>query len=270
VTLEIEFRYEEDLEEYEPFFDREWYGSQLEPLVMGTKLHPPVLSLGIRWRGCALYQGLPKHLIRVATVAVEGAIKNIESMIDVESLVVQVAAKADLPEQWLKAVRSEARKLRPDLNRDIPVNLNERLWRHLLRDVDLKMALLHAHSVTYGSVYFAYEAYLIHIMKEVSGLQQLKSDELESVISDHISERVAKKCWAHRDITLAKDVRHAIVHNGLKLTNRLKRRQTKKVLQDQDMVHGNELSLLPKHTLDLYTKLKVCAVEFTKEAVKKI
>ena len=115
----------------------------------------------------------------------------------------------------------------------------------------------------YSSIYFAYEIFLINSMKSISNVSNLRTDKLPRELKEYFSKDLAYTCWFEKDIELPRLIRHAIVHNGRKITQDLQKYESELVLEEEEIV------IFPYHTTNLFNTLKTKANQFCIEYLNK-
>jgi len=102
----------------------------------------------------------------------------------------------------------------------------------------------------YSSVYFAYENFLIRSVKVVTGLASLRTPELRGKLQKLVGNDIASQCWVNHSVEKARLIRHAIVHNGRKITRELEGYRAELVLENDEIV------IMASQTTELYNLLK--------------
>lgn len=162
--------------------------------------------------------------------------------------------------QEIRAVESEIR--RAASSHRVTFSTQD-LWSHFLQTQGIALSLLMSEVNAYSGLYFGYESYLINSVKVIKGLPRLRARGLSDQLEALGGKPLADACWNDRAIEIARLVRHAITHNGRKITNDLQKYRADLVLE------GDEIVVMAYQTTELYTLLKNRILLFTSEIVKR-
>jgi hypothetical protein len=216
-------RFDDNLERYQGFFDHKW-AKDFYGIIHGSKLDGMVFDLSLEWKAISCVRRWPWLMIHGIKDSIEGAL-NAQSLVKVQ------------------------------------MNL-QKIWLEYQQVDEFKMALWMSEISAYCAVYFAYEVFLINSVKAATSLPSLRTKQLPDEIEKLLGSSVSALCWKDEPIELARLIRHAVAHNGRKLTQNLTKYKHKLFLE------GNEIVIMARDTTDLYNLLKERVLSFVSEAVK--
>jgi len=264
-------RVDDELDGYEGFFDHEWAKS-LRIAVRQTKLSSACFDLLTTWKGISEARRLPWLMIQAVKAGVEGSLNFATPMPSqvLNELLSRIGDGLETHHISLSgndraALRSEIRAIESQISARIrhPIRLDPKeLWSDFFQSQGIALSLYMSEVNAYAGVYFAYENYLIRSMKEVTGLKSLRTDKLPSTLECLVGKTIVEKCWKEKPIELPRLIRHAIAHNGRKVTSHLEKYRSEISLE------ADEVVIMAHHTTELYQLLKETAYLFTTKIVK--
>ncbi len=199
-------RFDDELENYQGFFDHQWAKDFYE-VIQGSKLDGMIFDLSLEWKAISCVRRWPWLMIHGVKNAIEGALNT----------------------------KSPAK---------IQMNL-QTIWEQYQQEREFNMALWMSEITAYCAVYFAYEVFLINSMKVATGRSSLRTKQLTIEIERLLGSAIVPQCWNDKPIELARLIRHAAVHNGRKLTNDLSKYKNILMLENNEIVimahHTTEL-----------------------------
>jgi len=148
-------------------------------------------------------------------------------------------------------------------NPEFPIS-KDSLWEQYLNINAFKGALWKSSESSYCSIYYAYENLILGVVTEITGRSLRITDKtFNSEFIGVFGESLMGRVWTSPALTTAKEIRHAIVHNGGKVTGRLDKMQKKPLIENGDvLISASDMRSLFKY-------LKPLVVELLTEAVKK-
>lgn len=171
-----------------------------------------------------------------------------------------------LSEKEREALCSEIREIELEmagLAKANPLKLDKKqLWSYFLESQGIALCLLMSEVNGYSAVYFAYENFLIRSVKVAKGLRSLRTENLPKNLRELLGASVVDECWNNRQVKLARLIRHALVHNGRKITEELQK------YRDELMLQNDEITIMAYHTTELYNLLKARAYLLASEMKK--
>lgn len=216
-------RFDDELERYKGFFDHKW-ASEFDEIIKGSKLDGMVFDLSLEWKAISCVRRWPWLLINGVKDSIDGALK-------------------------FNPLAKGAMSL-------------QEIWAAYQNEYEFDMALWMSEISAYCAIYFAYEIFLINSIKVANGLISLRTNMLPHEIERLLGSTVKVQCWEDEPIEIARLVRHAVAHNGRKLTTDLSKYKSKICLE------GNEVVIMARDTTKLFNLLKQRVKLFATEAIK--
>jgi hypothetical protein len=249
------------LESYESFFDHAW-AMKIMNATEKTSLESIVFDLCIAWRGIANTFAMPDITFRMFKAFSE--------------------SYATTPEpygkKWITAIRDNLiRRMGPNalthtkrqsLQKALDDIYNEshaayeanpwvadltELWEDLRKNHEMQIAIWGSQRLAYGALYYAYEDLVKRTIRTMPGgeiLSLRRAPDIAEAIKTIFSPEARDNCWSDPAIVAARNVRHALVHNGGRLTDDLRRNHPKITIVD------DELHIMAPDTIDLHHMLK--------------
>lgn len=227
-----QIRFGENWEDYRPFFEHEWVPRLLE-LADVSGMGEPTNRLMMLWKGSSLVRSTSWLLVgSVAdTIEVEaysreplsvstlnGVAKMIERRAHVGGIFIDAPLRAGLV-RAVEEAHSEA--LSNVTKRPVKMNPSD-VWSRYLAIPDFTLSLWHAEMAAFSQVYFAYECFLVDSMKLRLGLSKLWARDLARAGQGRVPESLLESVVRDERVRFARFMRHAIVHNGGKMTDDLR------------------------------------------------
>jgi len=267
----LKIRYSDELESYKGFFDHDWI-QQLTILTDGSQLERPVFELGASWKGNSNARRLPWLMMVSLKESVEGFANYYEPtpMRVISTLVERISNRLErkgitLISSDRQALISEFKEIEDHLSQKLrqnPLTVNSQgLWLQFVNQPEFVLSLWMSEVNAYSSIYFACENFLISVVKTLGNLTSLRPRQLESRLTNLIGSRLAQICWTDESVEKARLIRHAVVHNGRKITSDLERYRNQLFLEDDEIV------IMPVHTNQLYDDLKDRVTQFCQAVI---
>lgn len=217
-----------ELDSYRKFFDHEWAERSYE-LAKGTVLEASVAELVVAWRAAANTHHMPWLMIHMLDAFGEG--------------------KAE-------AHRKEWGFDRAAFFRDLAKTSSE-----------FQLCLSGSQRLCYGAIYYAYEYFLLRTYRIVSGDSDFRiigAEEFSKRFASVFDDGLRFYCWTCPELAVAREVRHALVHNGCRMTKHLKG------LPHHICVQGDEILIAPADTTALHSSLKDRITKLLPAALSKL
>ncbi|VAX25939.1 hypothetical protein MNBD_NITROSPIRAE01-1747 [hydrothermal vent metagenome] len=136
------------------------------------------------------------------------------------------------------------------------------IWAEYLKFNAFNGALWKLSENSYCSIYYAYENLVVNLLSKISGCPVRVTDRnFFSTFVSHFDESTVGKVWGSPKVSLAKEVRNSIVHNGGKATEKLLK------LKYSGLVEDGEVFISASVTRCLYDDLKPLVNIVINEAV---
>ena len=258
----MKIRYDDNLESYRGFFDAKW-SEKLLKKIKSTFLDEIVFELCASWKGTSSARSLPWLMVESMKQSLIGfsKVKKPIPLEVIEILIERIAKnmekhKTTLLIQDKQALKKEIENIHEELlkaNQEFSNHFNkEQIWDELIKAKDFVISLWMSEVNAYAAVYFAYEIFLINCLKKKYSLESLRTTNKK--FDDHlkklVGEKVYNECWAEKFIEKARLIRHALVHNGRKITKDLEKYRNELTTEESEIV------IFPHNTTTLFDELK--------------
>ncbi len=140
----------------------------------------------------------------------------------------------------------------------------EAVWQTYFSLSPFQLGLHAAMKQSYVSIYVAFESFVVRCTKLAHGIDSLRVSDSNFNRHLDIFGSIAQKHWHSKELQAAKEVRNAIVHNGSRITEKLKK------LDIPVEAANNEVHVYPEHLRNLYSTVSTAALGFiTSPALRK-
>jgi len=265
-----------DMESYVGFFDHAWE-RRTSSRSRGTNIHHAVLDLATTWKGVSVARSMPRIAVSLVKSGIEGVVNaRVPMPLEViRGLLDYVRAggkrtlggRRRLPlsktirlELENRARTVEERVLRADA--DMKVAESE-VWGWFLASSEMQLSLWASEQSAFCLVYGAYEHFLIRTMEIVRGRDGLRAQSLEKELRSHLGRDHAKAVWENEQRRHAGAKRHAVLHNGCRITKELQGCRNK-----LSMVADDEFAIRAEETTSLFNLLKDLAFQHVEVVVE--
>ena len=250
---------------YEGFFDREWANS-LFRATDETKLKESAFDLVRNWHAASNARSLPLIMTNCLKVAEERTIRENEPMDRrkirkfTQRLVADLEANGQRVRPTLKkSLQAALERIDSDCDvalqnaREAVVATRPDLWDAFLGQSEFTTCLWALERLCYSSLYYNYEWFLtecIRIKRNDNGYRfQRQQGDFKDVFRAAFGPALQQECWSDQRVTIARYTRHALVHNGGRMTEVLRK-------QPHDLlVNGDEIQVGAPHTNALFLLL---------------
>ena len=138
-----------------------------------------------------------------------------------------------------------------------PKLVPDAMWQEMLQNSEFRFALIGSQRSCYGAVYYAYEDFLtrcIGLTKGETDYRLFRRKDFQREITAEFGSAVCDQCWDNAAVNLARVTRHAVVHNGCRVTDEFK--EAVKVAKYPFVVEGDEIQIMAPDTSSLFRLLK--------------
>ena len=257
------FHIELHQDSYKSFFDHEWFEQRMDE-TRGTVLHQPVFDLGAAWRSAANTHALPWLLATMVQGATEMNLNTTEPfgkkyVADVKDVLVGRMGDSlrnmqrKRMQQELDAIYEETSKITVAAEAAAP----DMMWQSFLGNSEFRFALVGSQRLCYGAVYYAYEDFVtrcIGLAKGKTDYRLFRQRDIQKEIIAEFGSTVCDQCWDHPVVNLARVTRHALVHNGCRVTDEFK--EAVKAAKYPFVVEDDEIQIMAPDTTTLFRLLK--------------
>lgn len=146
-----------------------------------------------------------------------------------------------------------------------PNKSKQELWEEYLQQTEFKCSLWKLAESTFCSLYYAYENMLVNILMKITGNRHRVTDrDFNKIMIQVYGDKIVNKVWSSNFVTVSKEIRNSIVHNGGKATQAL---YTMKPLP---CIENGDVLISASDTRNLYNQLKPLVSEIIKESIAKL
>ena len=255
--------YDSRLDSYKSFFDHEWFG-KITDETQGTSLYQPVFDLSVAWRFTANTHVMPWIMTDMVKHAIEMNVNTAEPF----GKRFIGAARDKLVERMRGSLRNMQRKqLQDELNliyseitavyATPELLAPDEMWQHLLRNQEFQFALAGSQRLCYGAIYYAYEDFLarcVGLARGESDYRMPRRSQFQNDLTAAFGNALCDQCWCDTEVSLARAARHALVHNGCRVTDEFTAALKKASRSLQ--VCDDEIQIMAPDTTNLFQLLK--------------
>jgi hypothetical protein len=259
------------LESYRSFFDHAWAKSILD-VANGTKLDQMVFGLCLSWRSVANTHTMPWLLATMVQGAVDNNLHTSEPFGKKWVSAVREGLVRRMGDSLRHMQRKQLQHVLDELYTEIE-SIDTRsvtcgcdaMWEGFLEKSEFQFALLGSQRMCYGALYYAYEHFLVRcvgLAKSDHKYRLPRRREFEQHLTEVFGDDICRECWKDAQINLARVTRNALVHNGCRVTDDLKK------MNHPFPVHDDELQIMAPDTSGLFNLLKDRALRVTEVAIQ--
>lgn len=152
------------------------------------------------------------------------------------------------------------------VNRIIPLDKSRQdVWNEYMKYHSFHGALWKLAESMYCSIYYAYENLIVNALNKIKNTKIRVTDRnFNRVLLEVYGDRFAHQIWNTSFISVSREVRNCIVHNGGKPSDRLLKMKPLPLIRDENIL------ISASDTKVLYNTLKPLAYEVLKETRRKI
>lgn len=254
------FYFSENLDSYKDFLDQVLMKKIFE-YVKDTRYKHIILDLNATWFGTSATRRLPWIVVfsikntlsgfansnpPIPLRACQEFIGRIANEAEPHNIHMSANMKKVLGEKFHETCE-QLKKSQENYWQDFDI---EELWKALLSREEFVVSLWMSEVNAYAQLYFAYEVCFIDLIKTYSNIQSLRTgSDFTKQISKHLPRELIDYCWKKEAIDKARLIRHAITHNGRRMTKDLSK------YRDHILLHENEIIIFPEETTELFNTL---------------
>lgn len=274
------FKVGTELDDYDHFFQNSWAASVREQAT-GNALEQDVFDLCATWHGLSEARRLPNLMVRLLATGMRGFMRDqpivpIKVLYALADRVLErpLLANIKVPRKARPALRREIRELAKSIETATDEELEsqgglfheEQIWAQMFRESPLTAGLWQSEVNAYCGVYFAYENFFVRVAKRLSGRAKLQAKGAADVVELELGQASRRNCWDDSRVEKARLIRHALVHNGRRMTRDLNNSQFRSGIELQD----GEIVILPHDTTNLYSVLTACTDSLLDAAIPRL
>jgi hypothetical protein len=253
--MDKHFYIDDKLDSYKTFLDHEW-ARRIDQQTAGTPLEEIFFDLQWAWKGAANTFYMPWLTVTtMVAVGLSAAKDHAFPSRFTAALTDRLAQRMELTNMKTKKLMSELRQISEEVRAEDerpPAVETEMAWRTMLRQTEFQLSIWGSQRLCYAAVYYAYEDFLVRCYRLTAGQPDYRVGKGFSWdFRDQFSATLRDSCWSDPKINVARLTRHALVHNGGRLTSDLKK------LNNHGLkLHGENIQAFPAFTKGLYELLK--------------
>lgn len=261
------------IEPYKTFFDHKWSDAVLEK-AKGSTIYPLVFDLMVAWRGCANTHCLPWIMVHSLKTFGEEFVKNRKppslKLLDALSDRVEYELGHNMnlttKKKHRQVVTQLAQSMRDEFEQNPETIDVQEVWDQYFTEDEFRMSLWGSQRLAYGGVYYAYEDAVIRCYKAVKKITdyRIRDNEFKKDFTAAYNRELLEYCWIDDKVQVARIIRHALVHNGGRVTKDLANRT-----HDIEVLNG-ELQIMPTDTKELFDHLKHRATRLVEETLTRV
>jgi hypothetical protein len=146
-----------------------------------------------------------------------------------------------------------------------PDKSRQDVWNEYLKYNEFQGALWKLAESMYCSIYYAYENLIVNILNKIKNTKIRVTDrDFNKVLIEVCGDKLAQRIWNSSFISVSREVRNCIVHNGGKPSDRLLK------MKSLPLIRNENILISASDTRMLYNTLKPLAYEILEEALRKI
>ncbi len=265
--MEKRKRIDPRIDEYKSFYDHDW-AKRMSALTKDTLIDEIAFDLGIAWKSAANTHVLPwlmmETLKNFATGFAEAHDPLSYNWLNLASDRIAQGMGQDLRLMQHQRIRSILQHLFEEAKsafEAMPLGIDfDGYWRDITQFTEFQLSLWGSQRIIYGAVYYAYEDFLLRAFKKVTGQTSYRiQDKFSKDFADSFGVSTRDFCWSDPKVIVARLVRHALVHNGGRVTIDLSAHNLPIEVED------GELQIMAPDTKAVYDLLKVRALRLAEE-----
>lgn len=138
------------------------------------------------------------------------------------------------------------------------------VWNDYLTHNEFRVVLWKLAESMHCSIYYAYENLMVNILKKIrnAGIRVTDKD-FNKILIEVYGDNFANKIWTSSFVSVSREVRNCIVHNGGKPSDRLLKMKPLPLIKDGDVM------ISASDTRKLYNTLKPLVYEILNESLGK-
>jgi hypothetical protein len=156
-------------------------------------------------------------------------------------------------QQDLDAIYEETSKITVAAEAAAP----DMMWQSFLGNSEFRFALVGSQRLCYGAIYYAYEDFLarcVGLARKEPEYRMPRRPQFQKDFTAAFDATVCDQCWDHPVVNLARVTRHALVHNGCRVTDEFK--EAVKAAKYLFVVEDDEIQIMAPDTSTLFRLLK--------------
>jgi len=258
--MERAFYLDDTLDSYKTFLDYGW-AQRIDQQTRGTPLEDICFDLQLAWKGAANTFYMPWLTVSTMVAAgLGGAADRGFPARYTAALTERLPKRMELSNMLTKKLVKELKTLSEEVRAEDerpPVVETEVVWRTMLKESEFRLSIWGSQRLCYGAVYYAYEDFLARCYRLSTAEPDYRmGQKFSQHFRDQYGAGLRDYCWSDPNVNIARLTRHALVHNGGRLTSDLKK------LNHGLRLCGEDIQIFPAFTKALYHLLKDRVTKF--------
>ncbi len=144
-----------------------------------------------------------------------------------------------------------------------PDKSRQDVWNEYLKHNEFHGALWKLAESMYCSIYYTYENLIVNISNKIKSTRTRVTDrDFNKVLIEVYGDKLAQRIWHSSFVSVSKEVRNCIVHNGGRASSHLLK------MKPLSLIRDGEILISASDTRTLYNTLKPLAHEVMKEGLR--
>lgn len=252
---------------YKSFYDHAW-AKKIDKITLGTPVEQLFFDLCMSWKSAARTHELPWLLVEQLRHYHEGFVSAHSpfGLKVVNALPARIARdpEVNLPPDKLFEIQKAVKRLSTEIQLKLAEERKpfdeKRVWEKYLNISEFTLAILGSQRLVYSAVYFAYEDFFRRCYEVLPDAQPFwfNTKKFTAAIDAHpaYGKALREDCWTRMEIHEARLIRHAVAHNGGRLTTEIKDGLADGTLVMTLPVEGEDIQIMPEYTRALHDILK--------------
>lgn len=270
--MEKKISIDDRMDSYKTFFDHEW-SKKINRLVDKSKIEQVVFDLATAWKSAANTHAMPWLMAHQLKPFYAGLMKtNGPYAADVvNALLTRLARESNnsIPVDVIDRLRKILRHIALDVGvkrEQIVGEFDaETAWKEFLTQSEFRLSIWGSQRLVYAAVYYSYEDFLVRCFKLASNQKEyrIRGKDFSKDFAAAFGIPLRDDCWSFADVHVARVTRHALVHNGGRVTSDLL-----PLKHDLSIING-EIQIMAPDTRALFEVLKVRAFRLSEEMLRR-
>jgi len=254
-------RVSDALEDYKSFFDHLWSKKFVnKQRASSQELYDAAFDLALAWKCTSNTFRMPWLMVEALASFQDGVNREREPLVvgicnDMTNGFLEKVGKGlsgSKKGQIRTEIRRMGRRLEKARSSPLPPADKGQMWDLLFATDEFRSGLVATQSLSYGSLYFHYEAFLIRCMKAVNREASVRVTDrgFAKKLGEVLGADVRETCWDHAEVNKARVTRDALVHAGGRVTANLAK------LQHGFEILDEHVQIMAHHTVELFKQLK--------------
>jgi hypothetical protein len=259
--MNSDFFLDNNLESYKTFLDHQW-ARGIAQQTNGTPLEEIFFDLQWAWKGAANTFFMPWFTVTTMVAAGLGAASD-HAFPERYAAAIQdrLSNRMELTNMATKRLRKELQQISEEVravNERPPAFDLQLAWQTMLNQSEFRLSIWGSQRLVFAAVYYAYEDFLARCYRLSTGKAEYEvGSKFTQDFRDQYGETLRDFCWCDNKIHVARLTRHALLHNGGRLTSKLKR-----INNHGLMLRGEDIQVFPAVTRGLYELLRDRVTKF--------